>query len=161
MSFASLPVACSLLMVRSGITIVRWNPEQENMLFLSQAATIAGFYYLHQIAVHRPFMSSSRRESPISPASTIICTNAARAAIQVIEVLYTRTGRPTHRNMVSQPLAAATRRDSIKCANAYPLPSAGNYICVCDCPGDQYAGAKTLRCGCQHGERFGVGREEY
>ena len=83
--------------------IVRWNPEQENELFLIQAATIGGFYYLHQIAVHRSFMtrpSSSRRESPISPLSTIICVNAARAAIQVVEVVYNRTGNPTHGNMV-------------------------------------------------------------
>ncbi|KAM5544389.1 hypothetical protein V8D89_002049 [Ganoderma adspersum] len=80
---------------------LRWNPEQENLLFLSQAATIAAVYYLHQIAVHRSFMSrsSSPRESPISPLSTIICVNAARSAIQVIEVLYNRTGNPSHRNM--------------------------------------------------------------
>ena len=58
---------------------MRWNPEQENELFLSQAATISAVYYLHQIAIHRSFMSS-RRESPISPLSTIICVNAARAA---------------------------------------------------------------------------------
>ena len=78
---------------------MRWNPEQENELFLSQAATISAVYYLHQIAIHRSFMSS-RRESPISPLSTIICVNAARAAFQVIEVLYNRTGNPSHRNMV-------------------------------------------------------------
>ncbi len=82
---------------------MRWNPEQENVLFLSQAATIAAFYYLHQIAVHRSFMASSRRESPISPLSTIICMNAARAAIQVVEVLYNRTGNPSHRNTASPP----------------------------------------------------------
>ena len=73
------------------------------MLFLNQAATIAGFYYLHQVAVHRSFMSRSPsgRESPISPLSTIICVNAARSTIQVIEVVFNRTGNPTHRNMVS------------------------------------------------------------
>ena len=81
---------------------MRWNPEQENELFLSQAATISAVYYLHQIAIHRSFMSS-RRESPISPLSTIICVNAARAAFQVIEVLYNRTGNPSHRNMVRPP----------------------------------------------------------
>ena len=72
------------------------------MLFLNQAATIAGFYYLHQVAVHRSFMSRSPsgRESPISPLSTIICVNAARSTIQVIEVVFNRTGNPTHRNMV-------------------------------------------------------------
>ena len=81
------------------------------MLFLNQAATIAGFYYLHQVAVHRSFMSRSPsgRESPISPLSTIICVNAARSTIQVIEVVFNRTGNPTHRNMVSR-----SRRDETK-----------------------------------------------
>ncbi|KAM5544387.1 hypothetical protein V8D89_002047 [Ganoderma adspersum] len=90
---------CSWL--AAGFAPVRWNPEQENELFLIQAATIGGFYYLHQIAVHRSFMSqpSSLRESSISPLSTIICVNAARAAIQMIEVVYNRTGNPTHGNM--------------------------------------------------------------
>ena len=104
-----LPCFCSFLEQDAhgrggwGFAPVRWNPEQENELFLIQAATIGGFYYLHQIAVHRSFMarpSSSRRESPISPLSTIICVNAARAAIQVVEVVYHRTGNPTHGNMV-------------------------------------------------------------
>ncbi|PIL25452.1 transcription factor [Ganoderma sinense ZZ0214-1] len=82
---------------------LRWNPEQENELFLVQAAMLGAFYYLHQIAVHRRFMtwssSSARRESPISPLSTIICVNAARSTIQVVEVVYNRTGSPTHGNM--------------------------------------------------------------
>ena len=87
------------------MTSVRWNPEQENVLFLNQAATIAAFYYLYRIAVHRSFMSrspSGRRESPMSSLSTIICVNAARSAIQVIEVVFNRTGNPTHRNTVRQ-----------------------------------------------------------
>ncbi|KAI1785161.1 fungal-specific transcription factor domain-containing protein [Ganoderma leucocontextum] len=77
---------------------LRWDPEQENVLFLTQAATISAIFYQYQIAVHRSFMSSSRRESPISLPSAIICTNAARASIQVAEVLRKRTRNATHWN---------------------------------------------------------------
>ena len=81
---------------------VRWNPEEENELFLAQAATLATWHHGHQIAVHRSFMSSpASRESPISLPSTIICANAARASIQVAEVLHKRRGSLTHRNTVS------------------------------------------------------------
>ncbi|PIL25443.1 transcription factor [Ganoderma sinense ZZ0214-1] len=77
---------------------LRWNPEEENEVFLTQAATLAAWHRGHQIAVHRSFMSSSRRESPISPPSTIICTNAARATIHIADVLCKRRGSLTHRN---------------------------------------------------------------
>ncbi|RPD58792.1 hypothetical protein L226DRAFT_539420 [Lentinus tigrinus ALCF2SS1-7] len=78
---------------------LRWNPDQEDTLFLTQSATLYANYYHTQIAVHRPFMSASRRESPLSLPSVIICTNAARSGIQTLDVLYRRTGNPYHRNM--------------------------------------------------------------
>ncbi|KAI1785317.1 fungal-specific transcription factor domain-containing protein [Ganoderma leucocontextum] len=78
---------------------LRWNPEEENVLFLTQAGTLSAYYYYTQFAVHRPFIASSRRESPLSFPSVIICTNGARSCIQVLEVLYKRTGTPSHRNM--------------------------------------------------------------
>ena len=80
--------------------VVRWDPEQENALWLTQAASLRAFHYYVQFAVHRPFMAVSRRDSPLSFPSVIICTNGARASIQGLEVLYKRTGSPCHRNMV-------------------------------------------------------------
>ena len=80
---------------------MRWDPEQEDELWLTQAATLNAFHSYIQVAVHRPFMAASRRESPLSFPSVIICTNGARSAIQVLEVLSNRTGIPGHRNMVS------------------------------------------------------------
>ncbi len=80
---------------------VRWNPEQENVSFLTQAAGLSAFYYYAQFTVHRPFISASRRQSPLSFPSVIICTNGARSSIQVLDVLSKRTGSPGHRNMVS------------------------------------------------------------
>ncbi|KAM5544334.1 hypothetical protein V8D89_001994 [Ganoderma adspersum] len=78
---------------------LRWDPEQQNMLWLTQAASLRAFHYYAQFAVHRPFMAASRHESPLSCPSVIICTNGARSSIQVLEVLYKRTGSPCHRNM--------------------------------------------------------------
>ncbi len=57
------------------------------------------FYHL-QIAAHRPFMSVSRRESPLTFPSVIICTNAARSCVQVLDTLYKREGSAHYRNMV-------------------------------------------------------------
>ena len=72
------------------------------MLLLTQAATLKANYYHYQVAVHRSFMPfSGSRESPLSFPSTIICTNAARSSIQVLDILYKRSGTPHHRNMVS------------------------------------------------------------
>ena len=82
------------------VIAVRWDPEQQDTLFLTQAASLAATHYLFQIAVHRPFMSSSYKDSPLSFPSLIVCTNASRMSIQVLDVLYKRTGRPQSQNMV-------------------------------------------------------------
>ncbi|KAI0701458.1 fungal-specific transcription factor domain-containing protein [Cerioporus squamosus] len=78
---------------------LRWNPDQPDALFLTQSATLHANFYHTQIAVHRPFMSASRHDSPLSLPSVIICTNAARSSIQVLDGLYKRIGNPYHRNM--------------------------------------------------------------
>ena len=82
---------------------MRWNPEQEDVIFLTQAATLNTFYNFCQMAVHRSFLSSSpvpSSRSALSLPSAIIGMNAARSSIQVLEVLYNRTGSPDHKNMV-------------------------------------------------------------
>ena len=71
------------------------------MFFFTQAASLSALYHYIQCAVHRPFLSGSRRGSSLSFPSLIMCTNGARASIQVLEVLYKRTGSPSSRNMVS------------------------------------------------------------
>ncbi|KAM5544332.1 hypothetical protein V8D89_001992 [Ganoderma adspersum] len=78
---------------------LRWDPEQADVVWLTQAASLNAFHYYIQFAVHRPFMVASRSESPLSFPSVIICTNGARSSIQVLEVLTKRTGTPGHTNM--------------------------------------------------------------
>ena len=105
---------------------MRWNPEQEDIIFLTQAATVNTLYNFCQMAVHRNFLSSSpipSRESALSLPSAIICTNAARSSIQVLEVLYNRTGSPDHRNTVC---TAALEGTAPKFADVY---SAGRSCC--------------------------------
>ena len=79
---------------------VRWDPTRENVLFLNQSANLYANYYQLQIAVHRPFIPSPRKPSPLSFPSLAICTNAARSCIHVLDVQYKRAGMPTYFNQV-------------------------------------------------------------
>ena len=79
---------------------VRWDPTRENLLFLNQSANLHANYYQLQIAVHRPFIPSPRKPSPLSFPSLAICTNAARSCIHVLDVQYNRAGQPLFSNQV-------------------------------------------------------------
>ena len=89
--------------------IVRWDPTRENILFLNQSANLYANYYQLQIAVHRPFIPSPRKPSPLSFPSLAICTNAARSSIHVLDVQYKRTGMPLFSNQVRAPLCVGKR----------------------------------------------------
>ena len=79
---------------------MRWDPTRENILFLNQSANLYANYYQLQIAVHRPFIPSPRKPSPLSFPSLAICTNAARSCIHVLDVQAKRSGCPTYFNQV-------------------------------------------------------------
>ena len=79
---------------------MRWDPTRENLLFLNQSANLHANYYQLQIAVHRPFIPSPRKPSPLSFPSLAICTNAARSCIHVLDVQYNRAGVPLFSNQV-------------------------------------------------------------
>ena len=78
---------------------MRWDSEKEDELFLAQAATLKASYYNFQVFMHQPFTPSSSRPHP--SLSSAICTNVARSSIQVLDVLYKRTGSLYYANMVS------------------------------------------------------------
>ncbi|KAI0074765.1 hypothetical protein K474DRAFT_1505244 [Panus rudis PR-1116 ss-1] len=69
-----------------------WDPNRENPLFLNQAAFLYAHYYQLQISVHRPFIPSPRKLSPLSFPSLAICTNAARSCTHVLDVPFRRFG---------------------------------------------------------------------
>ncbi len=85
---------------------VQWNPAREDHLLLKQSAILLSHYYQIQMAVHRPFISKRRRQSPLTFPSLIICTNAARSAVRVVSDLYRRTGDPVFKNVVRAPLSS-------------------------------------------------------
>ncbi|KAJ7360937.1 fungal-specific transcription factor domain-containing protein [Mycena albidolilacea] len=72
---------------------LRWNPHQENQVFLDQSATLYSTYYHAQILMHRPFIPAPGKESvKMNFPSLAICANAARSCGHVLDV-QARRGR--------------------------------------------------------------------
>ena len=76
------------------LAVVRWDPNRENLVFLNQSANLYASYYQLQISVHRPFIPSPRKPSPLSFPSLAICTNAARACILALDRHFALQGAP-------------------------------------------------------------------
>src|SRR5215471_16130262 len=70
--------------------LVRWDPNRENPAFFDQSAMLYATYYYIQILIHRPFIPSPRKPSPLSFPSLAICTNAARSCSHVLDVHHSR-----------------------------------------------------------------------
>ncbi|KAJ7053852.1 fungal-specific transcription factor domain-containing protein [Mycena amicta] len=73
---------------------LKWDPQQENQIFLDQSATLYSSYYHAQILIHRPFITAPGKESSSNSSfpSMAICANAARSIGHVLEV-QARRGR--------------------------------------------------------------------
>ncbi|KAI0081043.1 hypothetical protein K474DRAFT_57243 [Panus rudis PR-1116 ss-1] len=80
---------------------LRWDPNRENPLFLNQSAFLYAHYYQLQISVHRPFIPSPRKPSPLSFPSLAICTNAARSCTHVLDVPFRRFGTVLFHNQIA------------------------------------------------------------
>ncbi|RDB28769.1 Activator of stress genes 1 [Hypsizygus marmoreus] len=65
---------------------LRWDPTREDMRFFTLSATIYCTYYHIQILIHRPFIPSPRKPSPLTFPSLAICTNAARSCSHIVDV---------------------------------------------------------------------------
>lgn len=66
---------------------MRWDPQREDETFFVQSAYLRAAYYSIQIAVHRPFIPSSRKGSSLSFAALAICASAARAYSHVADAI--------------------------------------------------------------------------
>ncbi|KIJ14786.1 hypothetical protein PAXINDRAFT_78504 [Paxillus involutus ATCC 200175] len=76
---------------------LRWDPTGDaNSPFFSQSSLLYSSYYLVQISIHRPFIFSPRKPSPLSFPSLTICTNAARSCSRVIDVYNQRSRLAVH-----------------------------------------------------------------
>ncbi|KAJ7447160.1 fungal-specific transcription factor domain-containing protein [Mycena latifolia] len=73
---------------------LRWDPNQENPVFLHQSAALYASYYHALILIHRPFIPAPGKESMANTnfPSLAICANAARSCGHVLDV-QTRRGR--------------------------------------------------------------------
>ncbi|KAF9037629.1 fungal-specific transcription factor domain-containing protein [Panaeolus papilionaceus] len=65
---------------------LRWDPNREDPLFFNQSVMLYATYYHIQILVHRPFIPSPSKPSPLSFPSLAICTNAARSCSHVLDI---------------------------------------------------------------------------
>ncbi|KAJ6601050.1 hypothetical protein DFH09DRAFT_1355299 [Mycena vulgaris] len=73
---------------------LRWDPDQENQVFLDQPAALYATYYHAQILIHRPYIPAPGKDSVLNTTfpSLAICANAARSCGHVLDV-QTRHGR--------------------------------------------------------------------
>jgi hypothetical protein len=82
------------LVERSDVTtyrlwLVKWDTTGQNFKDITcflQSASLYSHYYHLQILVHRPFIPSPRKPSPLSFPSLAICTNAARSCAHVVDL---------------------------------------------------------------------------
>ncbi|GJE89792.1 Zn(II)2Cys6 transcription factor [Phanerochaete sordida] len=70
---------------------LKWDNEPSDKTFAGQSAALLASAYMLRIMIHRPFLSPRKLTAPPFPSFTI-CTNAARAAVQVLERHYRRFG---------------------------------------------------------------------
>lgn len=73
---------------------LRWDPNRDINDFFLQSYCLYSSYYHVQILIHRPFIPSPRKPSPLSFPSLAICTNAARSCSHVMDVYRCRSGKP-------------------------------------------------------------------
>ncbi|KII90496.1 hypothetical protein PLICRDRAFT_697043 [Plicaturopsis crispa FD-325 SS-3] len=73
---------------------LRWDPNREDSLFFNQSASLYASYYHVQMLVHRPFIPSPGKASPLSFPSLAICTNAARSCSHVVDYQRRRNPEP-------------------------------------------------------------------
>ncbi|PCH38602.1 hypothetical protein WOLCODRAFT_115748 [Wolfiporia cocos MD-104 SS10] len=71
---------------------LRWDPNQEDPIFMNQSAHLFVNHNQIQIFIHRPYMQSPNKPTFQTFPSLAICTNAARASIHALDIQYKRTG---------------------------------------------------------------------
>jgi hypothetical protein len=83
-----------LFLIITYFSLVRWDPKREDDNFFNQSVSLYGTYYYIQIVIHRPFIPSSRKPSPLAFPSLAICTNAARSCARILDIQVNRNNDP-------------------------------------------------------------------
>ncbi|KAJ7471657.1 fungal-specific transcription factor domain-containing protein [Mycena galericulata] len=71
---------------------LRWDPSRADPLFFDQSVALHSAYYHTQILIHRPFIPMVRKSAPTALPSLAICTNAARAVANMVDLQRRRKG---------------------------------------------------------------------
>ncbi|KAJ6608498.1 fungal-specific transcription factor domain-containing protein [Mycena sp. CBHHK59/15] len=72
---------------------LRWDPNRADPLFFDQSVALHCSYYHLQILIHRQFIPMVRKSAPTALPSLAICTSAARACANVVDIQRRRKGR--------------------------------------------------------------------
>ncbi|KAK7052653.1 Zn(2)-C6 fungal-type domain-containing protein [Favolaschia claudopus] len=65
---------------------LRWDPNRKEQVFFDQSVALHCAYYHLQILIHRPFIPMLRKSAPTALPSLAICTNAARACANIVDI---------------------------------------------------------------------------
>ncbi|KAJ7731907.1 fungal-specific transcription factor domain-containing protein [Mycena maculata] len=77
-----------------------WDPERTHPVFFDQSVALNCAYYHLQILIHRSFIPPVRKEAPTGLPSMAICTSAARACTNMLDLQRQRKGNePVNFNM--------------------------------------------------------------
>ncbi|KAJ7905864.1 fungal-specific transcription factor domain-containing protein [Mycena leptocephala] len=71
---------------------LRWDSKREDPVFFDQSVALHCNYYHLQILIHRPFIPMLRKSAPTALPSLAICTSAARACANMVDVQRRRKG---------------------------------------------------------------------
>ncbi|KAJ7637573.1 fungal-specific transcription factor domain-containing protein, partial [Mycena polygramma] len=71
---------------------LHWDPTRVDPVFFDQSVALHCGYCQLQILIHRPFIPMIRKAAPTALPSLAICTNAARAIANMVEVQKRRKG---------------------------------------------------------------------
>ncbi|KAJ7122252.1 fungal-specific transcription factor domain-containing protein [Mycena epipterygia] len=69
-----------------------WDPVRADSVFFDQSVALHCEYYHMQIMVHRSFIPTTRNAAPTGLPSMTVCTNAARACANMVDVQRRRKG---------------------------------------------------------------------
>ena len=103
--------------------VVRWDPQREDETFFVQSANLRAAYYFIQIAIHRPFIPSSRKGGSLSFVALAICASAARAFSHVADAIRKRYPLRTSPSIIVRGIFYLVRRYHTFCSTYTQMPA--------------------------------------
>jgi hypothetical protein len=127
---------------------LKWDTTGQNFKDLAmflQSASLYSHYYHLQILVHRPFIPSPRKPSPLSFPSLAICTNAARSCAHVVDLQRRRAPEYPSTHMQAR-VAPAFHNISETWLTFLLCPTTASRVYGWHCSLIEYMECEALRC---------------